>query len=189
MNTHAVSLLTKCGVAAATSVMLTKSQMRIHSKMCIDHKNGFSLKNTRTTECYPGPGAIMSQRKYKRRCLGIHPLPVFFSRWMWSLYWLTHLCNAMICPFLYRHVEIPKGLPFSINLKMAYEGDARAWPVETVWGGGGECEMPGEDGTKFYFNSVDDNETRSFISSGQLPLLYYIWYCGYNLLRVSGNAE
>ena len=32
------------------------------------------------TKCYMGPGHINEQRKFKRRCLGIHPFPVLFER-------------------------------------------------------------------------------------------------------------
>ena len=31
-------------------------------------------------KCYRGPGHINEQRKFKRRCLGIHPYPIFFER-------------------------------------------------------------------------------------------------------------
>ena len=31
-------------------------------------------------KCYEGPGHINEQRKFKRRCLGIHTYPVLFDR-------------------------------------------------------------------------------------------------------------
>ena len=33
------------------------------------------------TKCYMGPGHINQQRKFKRRCLGIHPYPIIFDRY------------------------------------------------------------------------------------------------------------
>ena len=34
------------------------------------------------TKCYMGPGHINQQRKFKRRCLGIHPYPILFDRYV-----------------------------------------------------------------------------------------------------------
>ena len=78
--------------------------------MCIDHITGFKLKqkpesnnfsqnhstqdmaseykdDAKTTisdisliKCYGGPGHINEQRKFKRRCLGIHTFPILFDR-------------------------------------------------------------------------------------------------------------
>ena len=33
-----------------------------------------------TNKCYKGPGNINEQRKFKRRCLGIHTFPIIFDR-------------------------------------------------------------------------------------------------------------
>ena len=58
--------------------VIAKESIRRHAKMCIDHKNGIALWSSNI--CFPGPGHINEHRKHKRRCLGIHPYRIDFSK-------------------------------------------------------------------------------------------------------------
>ena len=45
-----------------------------------DRLSTSSRCNLSLIKCYNGPGHINEQRKFKRRCLGIHTYPVLFDR-------------------------------------------------------------------------------------------------------------
>ena len=45
-----------------------------------ENESEYYTKTAVPTKCYKGPGHISEQRKFKRRCLGIHPYPIFFER-------------------------------------------------------------------------------------------------------------
>ena len=51
-----------------------------------------------------------------------------------------------------------------------------AIPIGTPWGGNGSKDVTGEDGTKFMFSKNNNEKVRSSVSSGQIPILFYIWY-------------
>ena len=124
-----------------------------HSAMCIEHEFG-AKKRPEIKVCYDPPGHIRSQRKYKRRCFGIHPWPVMFKE----------------------SVEILQGQTYFIGLRMHHCGRKNSDPVETVWGGTG-CETVriGID-NGFRFRKILDKpgQIRSSTTNGQIPLLYYI---------------
>ena len=63
--------------------VIAKESIRRHAKMCIDHKNGIALWSSNI--CFPGPGHINEHRKHKRRCLGIHPYRIDFSKRYFSI--------------------------------------------------------------------------------------------------------
>ena len=47
-----------------------------------DEDNALFLELSVLTKCFMGPGHINQQRKFKRRCLGIHPYPILFDRYV-----------------------------------------------------------------------------------------------------------
>lgn len=116
------------------------------SGMCIDHTTG--AKKTDVV-CFPPPGQIYRHRKTKRHCLGIHPYPVMLDF----------------------PLEVMEESSCRLQLGMEYEGLAR--PMETVWGGGGE-QVVVKDNVQFSFTRVEGEHVRSSLTSGQIPLLYYI---------------
>ena len=79
--------------------------------------------------CYPGPGHIYQHRKQKRHCMGLHPLDVMFSV----------------------AVELEADTNYVVELVMFYTD--LDLDMETVWGGGGQETIIGDDchGTVFRF--------------------------------------
>ncbi len=69
-----------------------------HGRMCIDHELGNRIR--RGVECLAPPRHIDSQRKFKRRCFGVHPWPVQ----------------------LRQSAEILTDRPYHIGLRMSYCG-------------------------------------------------------------------
>ena len=127
-----------------------------HAQPCIENKYGIRKPDASQVEtmCYLPPKAISSQRKFKRRCLGIHVLPIMFDR----------------------GAEILPGLAYRIGLRMRY-ANGEPSNVETVWGGGGlseevSCSDAGR--TKFMFSKWKDGCVRSSVTCGQMPQLYYV---------------
>ena len=47
-------------------------------------------------------------------------------------------------------------------------------PMETVWGGGGEERVIGEDGTAFRFEKSRLRDVCSSVHHGQIPLIFYM---------------
>ena len=45
-----------------------------------DRQSASSSSDFSFIKCYNGPGHINDQRKFKRRCLGIHTYPILFHR-------------------------------------------------------------------------------------------------------------
>ena len=103
--------------------------------------------------CFPPPGQIYSHRKMKRHCLGLHPYPIMFDN----------------------NVEVITNRLYMVEVQMEYEGMAGLRPLETVWGGGGEERVMGEEGrTEFWFVKLDREGVRSSVRSGQIPELFYV---------------
>ena len=133
----------------STSLTLTRKDQLDHADMCIEHE--FGLKKKPEVICYPPPSGISSQRKYKRRCLGIHPFPVMFPA----------------------SQEICRDRSHFLSLKIFTAGDF--WAAETVWGGGGAPEVYGDDGVTFYFHQMTSRQgIRSSVTNGQIPILFYV---------------
>jgi len=126
-------------------VEVSRNQMLSHSSMCIDRTNGQKKVDK---ECYPPPGHLYQHRKAKRHCLGLHPLPVMFSL----------------------PLEVPKKTVCRLKLLMEYKDGGT---VETVWGGGGQ-EKLNSGKSSFHFIRVIGEDVRSSVTSGQIPLLYYL---------------
>ena len=109
------------------------------------------MTDTSEIVCYPAPTHINRQRKSKRRCVGIHPYPAFFSS----------------------PVEILPGVQHHLILDFL-EKDA-SLDVETVWGGGGrEIVSITEAASHFHFRLLDEPaRLRSSVTSGQIPVIFY----------------
>ena len=84
--------------------------------------------------------------------MGLHPLDVMFS---------------------HGAVEMDAFTKYVMELVMVYtDGDL---DMETVWGGGGQERMVGDDshGTVFRFIKHEQQGLTSSVMVGQLPVLYY----------------
>ena len=144
-------------MAFGTVNMTVKEQLHF-AKPCIENKYGIrKIKNSEKDQpsCYLPPKPISSQRKFKRRCLGIHVLPVMFVQ----------------------KAEILPGVAYRIGLRMRYEGTVENKSVETVWGGGGQNEARSSDDcgkVKFRFSKWRQEGIRSSVTCGQIPQLYYV---------------
>ena len=87
---------------------------------------------------------------------------------------LCDMCtlNGMLFVYIfYRGVEALAKLNYTISLSLSYK---EAIPIGTPWGGNGSEDAIGEDGTKFTFSKNKNDKVRSSVSSGQIPVLFYI---------------
>ena len=62
------NIITNQGREPSSGTTIGENESKHYSKTAVPMK------------CYMGPGHINEQRKFKRRCLGIHPYPIFFER-------------------------------------------------------------------------------------------------------------
>ena len=85
--------------------------------------------------------------------MGLHPYSVMFNN----------------------SAEVVIGRFYMVEVRMEYSGIIDFVPMETVWGGSGEARVKGEDGrTEFWFLKLERDCVRSSVSSGQIPLLFYV---------------
>ena len=133
-------------VINTTTQVVSKTAMMDNAKMCVNHKS--SLNQI----CYPAPGQIADYRKHKRRCLGLHPMRIMFDK----------------------ALEINHLSAHTLRLALHFCHQSTVEPVETVWGGGGQRSMRGDDATEFVFTEDFASGVRSSVQTGQIPLLYYI---------------
>ncbi len=134
------------------SAELSVSEQLDHARSCVDHELGHRIRTG--VECLAPPRHIDSQRKWKRRCFGVHPWPMRMDQ----------------------SAEVLSDRPYHIGLRMEYgEEGVGGWPVETVWGGGGEQEMAVEGADLgLRFTRCGRSDVRSSATSGQIPFLFYM---------------
>ncbi len=131
------------------AVTLGRKHQLEHSARCIDHELG--TKTRHDVVCYLPPQSIKSQRKFKRRCFGVHPWPILFSE----------------------SLEILSDRAYCIVIALAFVRRAEA--VECVWGEGGESEFRAERGVRFFFDKLHrQSHLRSSVSRGQIPIIFYV---------------
>lgn len=137
---------------------LSVRQQLEHARMCVDHELGHRIRTG--VECFAPPRHIDEQRKWKRRCFGIHPWPIMMQQ----------------------SAEVLSDRPYHVGLRMEYclpDEDAGGRPspsppVETVWGGGGDEQMEAGGGLAFRFTRCGRADVRSSATAGQIPFLFYI---------------
>ena len=72
-------------------------------------------------------------------------------------------------------VELEANTTYAVELVMFYTDTELHRDMETVWGGGGQERIVGDDchGTVFRFMKQEQRGVTSSVFAGQLPVFYY----------------